>query len=385
MSVIRGKIEPDAAPDLWQIAEAGRIEQLDQVLARGADVNACNDSGVTPLMVAAYHGRREIVQALIEHGAKLDAEDINGFTAEMLADHAGHEDVVRTLVGFGVRGVPTAPTPEPRPEALPIRFAEEETEETEETPDVGPANRDPEVRTLHDPPEIWDLVHETRTEFHPRSALITHLTSVSPLKLAIALIIVSGAVFGFMKLRGGSESSPDAPSVQAESSNAETPNSSRVTVPNTTTSPVQLPINIRASTGIAGSRVDPNGTVAAPTTPAQVTPVTSFTSIAPFAPVTPSTPSPSSGKRVVAAPGKGVVAAPPPNPKSSGTTRSEIAAATVNKDTAQESKTAGPQSDSERRADPTVAKTESVKAPNPQSDAPPKASASPRGKVIQWP
>ena len=354
MSVaIRKKIEPDAAPDLWQIAEIGRIEQLDQVLARGADVNACNDSGVTPLMVAAYHGRREMVRALIEHGADLNAEDNDGFTAEMLADHAGHEDVVRTLVALGVRRVPTAPTPEPSP----IRFAGEETR------DVAPASRNPEVRTLHDPPEIWDLVHETRTEFHPRSAFVTHLTSVNPLGLgAIALIIVSGAVFGFMKLRGESRSAPVAPSVQAENSNAKTPNSSRVTVPNTTASPAQLPINIPASTDIAGSRVEPNTTVAAPTTPAQVTPVTPVTS---------------SGKRVVAT--------PPPNPKSSGTTRSETAAGTVNKDTAQESMTVGPQSDSERRADPTVAKTESVKPPNPQLIATPKASPSPRGKVIQWP
>src|SRR4029453_3666187 len=95
MSVaIREKIEPDAAPDLWQIAEIGRIEQLDQVLARGADVNACNASGVTPLMVAAYHGRGEMVRALIEHGANLNAEDNDGFTAEMLADHGGQGDMV---------------------------------------------------------------------------------------------------------------------------------------------------------------------------------------------------------------------------------------------------------------------------------------------------
>ena len=131
---------------------------------------------------------------------------------------------------------------------------------------MAPASRNPEVRALHDPPEIWDLVHETRTEFQPRSAFITHLTSANPLVLgAIALIIVGGAVFGFMNLRGGSGALPRRRAVQAENSSVRTPSSSRVTVPNTTAAPAQLPIDIPASTEVAGSRVEPNTTVAAPT------------------------------------------------------------------------------------------------------------------------
>jgi hypothetical protein len=376
MSVpIRAQIEPEApTPDLWQIAETGHIQQLEQVLARGADVNASNDSGVTPLMVAAYHGRREMVQALIEHGADLNAADNDGFTAGMLADYAGHDDVVRTLVALGVKRIPTAPAPE----TSPIRFAQEET------PDAAPTSRNPEVRTLHDPPEIWDLVHETRTEFHPRSAFVTHLTSANPLMLAaIALIIGGGAVFGFIKLRGRSESAPAAPSLGAENSNTKTASSSQATVPNRTAPPAQQPTKTPPNTETVGSRVDPgigpDRTASPPNQQTTNTPVTTKIAGSRVEPnITVAAPAALSGKRVVAKP-------PRQKPTSSGTTGSATVASRINKDKAQQSTTLGPKPDNEKRADPTVAKKESDKPPTPQLVAPAKDSPSPKGKVIKWP
>jgi cytoskeletal protein RodZ len=379
MSVaIRAQIKPDApTPDLWQIAETGDIEQLEQVLARGAEVNVSNDSGVTPLMVAAYHGKREMVQELIEHGADLNAADNDGFTAGMLADHAGHEDVVRTLVALGVKRTATAPATE----TSPIRVARQEAS------DVAPPIRNPEVRTLHDPPEIWDLVHETRTEFHPRSAFVTHLTSSNPLVLgAIALIIGGGAVFGFMKLRGRSESAPAAPSVRAEDSNTKTASSSQASVPNRAASPAQEPTNTPASTEIAGSRVDPGivpNKIASP-------PIQQATTVSRSADIAGRTVDPNiTDAAPTALPGRRVVAKPPrQNPTRSGTTGRMTVAGTVNKDKAQESMTLGRKSDNEKRGDPTVptvAKKESDKAPSPTLIAPAKGSPSPRGKVIKWP
>ena len=216
-------------------------------------------------------------------------------------------------------------------------------------PDASTTSRNPNVRTLHDPPEIWDLVHETRTEFHPRSAFVAHLTSVNPLVLAaIALIIVGGAVFGFMKIRGRSESAPAASSVRAEESNPKPASSAQVTVPNTTASPPnQQTTNTPASTDITGSSVEPNTTVAAPTAV--------------------------SGKRFASKPSR-------QSPTSSGSTGSVTVAGTVNNQ-----QSIGPKSDNEKRADATVAKKESDKAPTPQLIAPAKGSPSPRGKVIQWP
>jgi len=272
--------------------------------------------------------------------------------------------------------------------SVPIRAqikpdAPSEPFDTLSDPDVAPTSRNPKVRTLHDPPEIWDLVHETRTEFHPRSAFVTHLTSLNPLVLgAIALIIGGGAVFGFMKLRGRSESAPAASSMRAENSNTKTASSSQVTGPNRTVSPPnQQPTNTPASSEIVGSRVDPgivSNKIASPAQQPANTPASADIANTRVDPnITVAAPTLLSGKRVVAKP-------PRQNARRSGTTGSLTVAATVNKDKAQQSMTLGPKSDNEKRGDSTVAKKESDKA-TPQVAAPAKDNPSPKGKVIKWP
>jgi ankyrin repeat protein len=51
------------------------MEALRLLLETGADVNAANDQGLTPLMGAAHRGANEELAVLVEHGAKLDAKD----------------------------------------------------------------------------------------------------------------------------------------------------------------------------------------------------------------------------------------------------------------------------------------------------------------------
>ncbi|HEY3040053.1 MAG TPA: ankyrin repeat domain-containing protein [Pyrinomonadaceae bacterium] len=387
MSVpIKAQITPDAPThDLWQIAETGDIGQLEELLARGADVNASNEEGVTALMVAAYHGRLQMVQALTDHGADLNAMDTAGFTAAMLADHSGHEEILRTLVRRGAKRIPKPPASH----ASPVPSAQDETFDELSDYDVAPTGSNPEVRTLHDPPEIWDLVHETRTEFDPRSAFVGRLNSINPLVLAvIALIVGGGAVFGFMKLRGSGNdhaastalapssapaastapaaSSPpvaasdsaEAP-LRAEDGNTKTTSSSQLTEPKRTA----LSSNQQATStpDIAGSKVDSKITVAAPS----------------------------------ALPDKRIVDKPRlQNPTSSTTTGNTTVAPTTgnttvaptdDKDKTQTSATPGPKSDNEKVANPTAAKKEPDNAPSPQLSAPAKASPTPKAKVIPWP
>ena len=97
--------------NLWQIAKQGDVIQLEQALARGADVNACNNLGLTPLMMAAYHGQTDMVKFLVEHGADINAVDNGGLTAAMLAEDSDHAEVVRTLVALGVKRRPAVPPP----------------------------------------------------------------------------------------------------------------------------------------------------------------------------------------------------------------------------------------------------------------------------------
>jgi hypothetical protein len=92
-----------------------------------------------------------------------------------------------------------------------------ETFDAIDNPNVASSGSEPVVRTLKEPPDIWDMVHETHTEFKPGSAFIGRLTS-SPLWLAaILLIIAGGAVFWFVRSRGSSISKTTATTVPAES------------------------------------------------------------------------------------------------------------------------------------------------------------------------
>jgi hypothetical protein len=89
---------------LWHIVGSGDLEQLDQLLGQGADVNAGDRTGVTPLMRAAYHGQLAMVRALVEHGADPNAKDRSGLTAMMMAKHGKHDEIVEALRSLGAQG-----------------------------------------------------------------------------------------------------------------------------------------------------------------------------------------------------------------------------------------------------------------------------------------
>jgi len=61
-------------------AEAGYIEAVKQHLAAGADVNAKEDDGWTPLQFAAKYGHKEVAELLIAKGADVNAKTNEGYT-----------------------------------------------------------------------------------------------------------------------------------------------------------------------------------------------------------------------------------------------------------------------------------------------------------------
>ena len=59
-----------ASMSLFEAASKGDTEKVQALLAKGADVNAKRDDGVTALMEAKKKGHKEIVQLLKKAGAK---------------------------------------------------------------------------------------------------------------------------------------------------------------------------------------------------------------------------------------------------------------------------------------------------------------------------
>ncbi len=60
------------------LAGSGQVKTL---LAAGANVNAADDQGHTPLMIAAYDGKLDVVELLLRSGADVNARDAKGKTA----------------------------------------------------------------------------------------------------------------------------------------------------------------------------------------------------------------------------------------------------------------------------------------------------------------
>ena len=77
----------DESPDagmrnrLFEAAEKGTADDVRSLIGQGADVNAKNNDGETPLFCAAFYSSHvEILKCLLENGADVNAEDLDGRT-----------------------------------------------------------------------------------------------------------------------------------------------------------------------------------------------------------------------------------------------------------------------------------------------------------------
>ena len=221
-----------ATQNLWRVAETDDVDELERVLRSVVDVNVRNKHGMTALMRAAYHGHEGMVRVLLEHGADPNLMRNDRFTALALAAFFGHTETVRILIEHGAKTEvvtrcgtsahmwATARTfkeaarclESPRRAPIPIRPSTP-APAAAPAPDLRPAPA-PVIKTLKEPPEIWDLVHEVPRGFNARSAFMARLRStnrwVAVSVLTGVLLIVAGGV-GLLMMR-----SSQASGVQAE-------------------------------------------------------------------------------------------------------------------------------------------------------------------------
>ncbi len=91
------------AEDSVHVAAAvGNIEAVKKHLAAGADVNAKNEDGGTPLLRAAWGGHKEIAELLIANGADVNVKSGRTATPPLhLAAYKGHKEVVELVIAKG--------------------------------------------------------------------------------------------------------------------------------------------------------------------------------------------------------------------------------------------------------------------------------------------
>lgn len=84
--------------NLMDAAARGDEDTARKAVLAGADVNAADGAGETPLMRAAEMGRAGMVQFLLNHDAKVNAARRNGVTALMMASERGRTEAAKLLL-----------------------------------------------------------------------------------------------------------------------------------------------------------------------------------------------------------------------------------------------------------------------------------------------
>ena len=93
-----------AGQELLQATEVGDLAQMAVLLTHGAEVNARNAYGWTPLHVAAAGGDPAVVTLLLQHGADVHAQSHIGTTPlDNALTRGGRKAVMDLLLAHGAR------------------------------------------------------------------------------------------------------------------------------------------------------------------------------------------------------------------------------------------------------------------------------------------
>ena len=85
------------ASDLHAADKKGDIATITTLLDKGADINAEDKNGYTPIHFAAHAGQLRSISVLLDRGADIEARDENGETLLHWAAWKGANDILDTL------------------------------------------------------------------------------------------------------------------------------------------------------------------------------------------------------------------------------------------------------------------------------------------------
>lgn len=76
----------------------GNAEAVKHLLSKGADINAEDSEGITPLLLAVFKDRTEIATVLIEQGADINASAHDGTTPLMMSRIRQNKEIEEALL-----------------------------------------------------------------------------------------------------------------------------------------------------------------------------------------------------------------------------------------------------------------------------------------------
>jgi len=93
---------PDAAPEtLLEAVKAAELKTVEKLISEGADIEATDGDGNTPLIIAAARGLEDIARVLLYAGVKIDSRNVYEEAPLHVAAFFGHTDVMRILIKRG--------------------------------------------------------------------------------------------------------------------------------------------------------------------------------------------------------------------------------------------------------------------------------------------
>jgi hypothetical protein len=101
-ALLRAGADPEATGNgrtiLATLAFNGNVDGVRGLIQGGANVNAKDTGGWTPLLLASQTGHAAVVQALVDAGADVNAQTPNGWNALMQASYFDHLETARVLI-----------------------------------------------------------------------------------------------------------------------------------------------------------------------------------------------------------------------------------------------------------------------------------------------
>src|SRR4026208_2510202 len=89
---------------LLTAAHKGDLGEAPRAIEKGADVNAADKDGITPLYRAAEKGHQDTVALLLDKGADVKQMTMDGATPLHIAVEMGHRAVAGSLLDTGAGG-----------------------------------------------------------------------------------------------------------------------------------------------------------------------------------------------------------------------------------------------------------------------------------------